>query len=253
VSVKYLYKYGCLNQHSEELFVKPRVWFSSPVELNDPFECKPWYKFDGSHDQIVGAAQEMLQKQQPNLASHMAAAEAARLVRKGRYRDLQVQKLAREVPTRWLSDVGLFCLSSVRDNILMWSHYAGQHRGYCIEFSSAEDDYMFGAAEPVSYSPEYPVVEFFNTSIDEQIQLTFLTKHDGWAYEREWRIIDTRRGSGFRPYPAILFKGVIFGLRMPESDRARIREWVRDRGHPVTFYECLQDARRFAIEVKEVE
>ena len=78
---------------------------------------------------------------------------------------------------------------------------------------------MFGAAEPVCYSPEYPVVEFFNTSIDKQVQLTFLTKHDGWAYEREWRIIDTKRGAGFRPYPAKLFKGVIFGLRMPKSDR----------------------------------
>mgnify|MGYP001172365836 CR=1 FL=1 len=251
--MKYLYKYGCLNQHSEELFVAPRVWFSSPSELNDPFECRPWYKFDGSLDQIADVAQKMLQKQCPDLTSNMAAAEAARLVLEGRHRDLQVQKLVRQVSARWLSNVGLFCLSSVCDNILMWSHYADQHHGYCVEFSSANDDYMFGAAEPVSYSPEYPVVEFFNASIDKQTQLTFLTKHEGWAYEREWRIIDTKRGAGFRPYPAKLFKGVIFGLRMPESDRARIREWVGDRGHPVTFYECLQDDRRFAIEVKEVE
>ncbi len=183
----------------------------------------------------------------------MVAAEAARLVLEGRYRDLQVQKSTREVPTRWLSNVGLFCLSSVRDNILMWSHYADQHRGYCIEFSAADDAYMFGAAEPVSYSPEYPTIEFFNPSIDEQIQLTFLRKYDGWAYEQEWRIIDTKRGSGFRPYPAMLFKGVIFGLRMPESDRARIREWETDREYPAKFYECVQDDRRFAIEVKEVE
>jgi Protein of unknown function (DUF2971) len=251
--MKYLYKYGNLNQYSEKLFVAPQVWFSSPAELNDPFECRPWYKFDGSLDQIADVAQKMLQKQHPNLTSDMAAAETARLVLEGRYRDLQVQNLAREVPARWLSNVGLFCLSSVCDNILMWSHYAGQHRGYCIEFASADDDYMFGAAEPVCYSPEYPVVELFNTSIDKQVQLTFLTKHDGWAYEREWRIIDTKRGAGFRPYPAKLFKSVIFGLRMPKSDRVRIREWVRDRGHLVTFYECLQNDRRFAIEVKEVE
>ena len=181
--MKCLYKYGYLNKYSEELFVKPQVWFSSPGELNDPFECRPWYTLEGSPEQRDDAARKMLQRQHPDLTPDMVAAEATRLVLEGRDRDLQVQKSTREVPTRWLSNVGLFCLSSVRDNILMWSHYADQHRGYCIEFSSTDDAYMFSAAEPVSYSPEYPVVELFNTSSDEQVQLTFLRKYDGWAYE----------------------------------------------------------------------
>ena len=253
MSVKYLYKYGYLNEYSEELFVTPQVWFSSPGELNDPFECRPWYTFEGSTEQKADVARKMLQRQHPDLTPDKAAAETDHLVLEGHYRDHQRQKLVKEVAARWLSNVGLFCLSSVRDNILMWSYYAEQHRGYCIEFSAANDAYIFGAAEPVFYSPEYPTIEFFNTSIERQVQLTFMTKHDGWAYEREYRIIDTKRGAGLRPYPAELLTGVIFGLRMPESNRARIREWVTDQGCLVKFYECMQDDRRFAIEVKEVE
>lgn len=49
--MKYLYKYGRLNEYSEALFSKPQVWFSASLELNDPFECRPWYTFEGSTEQ----------------------------------------------------------------------------------------------------------------------------------------------------------------------------------------------------------
>lgn len=112
---------------------------------------------------------------------------------------------------------------------------------------------MFGQAQPVSYSDDYPVVEFHSTPINEQVQLIFRTKYCGWAYEQEWRVIDTKYGPGLHSYPSELLKGVIFGLRMPDSDKALIREWVKQRGHAVKFYECTQGNRRFAIDVRQIE
>jgi hypothetical protein len=54
-------------------------------------------------------------------------------------------------------------------------------------------------------------------------------------------------------YPAELLKGVIFGLRMPTDERDRIRAWVQKRGHPVKFFEAVQNKRQFAMEVREIE
>lgn len=251
--MEYLYKYGQLDEHSEALFSKPQVWFSAPSQLNDPFECRPWYTFEGSAEQIVESARKMLQKQNHDLTSHMATAQAVALILEDRHRDPEAQKRAREVAARWLAKVGLFCLSRVRDNILMWSHYADQHRGYCLQFEATDHTYMFSEAQPISYSDDYPAVQFHSAQSSEQVQLSFLSKYRGWSYEQEWRVIDTKNGSGLRSYPPELLRGVIFGLRMPDSDKIRIREWMKQRGHSVKFYECRQDDRRFQIDIKQLE
>lgn len=251
--MEYLYKYGHINNYSEALFSKSQVWFSAPPELNDPFECQPWYTFEGSREQIVESARKMLQTKNPDLASSIITAQAVALFLEGRHRDAEKQKHAREVAARWLAKVGLYCLSRVRDNILMWSHYADQHHGYCLEFEATDDAYMFGEAQPVSYSDAYPVIEFHATQSSEQVQLALLSKCRGWAYEQECRVIDTKNGPGLRSYPSELLKGVIFGLRMPDSDRTRICQWLKQRGHSVKLYECRQDDRRFQIDIKLLE
>ena len=33
-----------------------------------------------------------------------------------------------------INNFGAFSMSQLKDNILMWSHYANQHKGFCIEF-----------------------------------------------------------------------------------------------------------------------
>jgi hypothetical protein len=151
------------------------------------------------------------------------------------------------------NEIGLCCLSRVPDSILMWSHYGRDHRGYCLEFQATDQTVMFGEAQPVLYSEDFPIVDFYNTPKDTQVDLIFLTKYLGWAYEQEWRVIDHQNGPGLHAYSSELLKGVIFGLRMPESEISRIREWIKRRDHPVKFYRCTQDDRKFAIKIQEIE
>lgn len=252
MSIEYLYKYGRLNKHSESLFSEPQIWFSAPSQLNDPFECHPWYTFEGTNEQKAESAARMLRKQNPDLTPHRATAQAVALFLEGHHRDPEVWASARKDAVRKLeSEIGLCCLSRIRDSILMWSHYACDHQGYCLEFNAT--DHMFGEAQCVHYSENYPIIEFYNTPIDKQVKLIFLTKYLGWAYEQEWRIIDTRNGPGLKPYPRDLLKGVIFGVRMPDSEKTLIRSWVKRRGHDVKFYQCTQNDRGFTININEME
>jgi len=48
---------------------------------------------------------------------------------------------------------GIIALSSRWDSILMWSHYANNHKGYCIGFDSKKlvDSKMFSSFGLVSY------------------------------------------------------------------------------------------------------
>lgn len=253
MTVEVLYKYGRLNEHSEATFSTPTIWFASPTSLNDPFECRPWFTFDGERHEIVEALTRVLRRSNPNLPPNEATAQAVGIFLEGRHRNPETwEALRADVLAALENEIGLCCLSANNDSILMWAHYAQDHRGYCLGFEATDSTPFFGEAQEVHYAAEYPVVDFFRTPPADQVDLIFLTKFNGWSYESEYRIIDHENGSGLHSYPAELLRSVTFGFRMPEADRVRIREWVGRRGHAVTFFEAIRDDRQFKIDVREI-
>lgn len=86
-------------------------------------------------------------------------------------------------------------------NRLMWSHYADNHRGLCIEYDfSAFDPFSAGVIfAPVIYSPKRPQVpekllnDVATDQLDRQdyrfLTSTLFTKDSVWQYESEWRIV----------------------------------------------------------------
>lgn len=254
MTVQSLFKYGKLNKHSEAAVSTPKVWFSPPAQLNDPFECRPWFTFNGSPDEIVESIARGLRQYRPDLTPDSAKAHAVSIFLEGRHRDPNTwEGLGQDVVAALGQRIGLYCLSEHNDSILMWSHYAADHSGYCLEFAATADTPFFGAAQQVKYGTEFPVVDFFTTPKEEQVDLIFLTKFEGWSYEGEWRIVDHDTGPGIREYPRELLRSVTFGLRMPEANRETIRTWVKGRGHAVKFFEAQRHDRQFKVVVKEIE
>ena len=249
-----LYKYGSMNQYAEAMFSTNQIWFAPPPQLNDPFECRPWFDFDGTREQVLDRLIRFARRQNPLMTQQTATAEATAAYLQGHHRDPKIlDALRKDVVRKLGSDIGICCLSSAPDSILMWSHYGLDHQGYCLEFQAGDRNVLFGEASPVRYSDDFPIVNFFNTPIEKQVDLIFLTKYTGWAYEQEWRVFDFRNGPGSRQYPMELLTGVTFGLRMPEEDKARIKEWASRRGKPVRFYQAVQHDHKFSIEIREID
>ena len=71
----------------------------------------------------------------------------------------------------------------------MWSHYANDHKGICLEF--ANDNPLIKHARPVHYKNDYPewTPQNFVLNTDANVLELVLTKAMDWSYEREWRII----------------------------------------------------------------
>jgi len=254
MSVSFLYKYGRLTEHSEALFSTPTIWLSLPSRLNDPFECRPWFTFNGDSHEVVEALAQILRRQNPGLTRDTATAHAVGIVLEGRHRDPRTWENMRNDLVAMLGHrIGLYCLSQHNDSILMWSHYSEDHKGYCLEFEATDQTPMFGAAQSVTYSDKYPVIDVIRTPNEEQIDLVFLTKFSEWKYEQEWRIIDHEIGPGTHEYPKELLKGVVFGMNMPEADKVRIRDWVSRRGHRIKFYQAARSDHEFRVDIREVE
>jgi hypothetical protein len=252
MSFEQLYKYGRVSQHSKKLFSKPKIWFSCRSGLNDPFECRPGFDFDGTEEQLIEYFSPKIREANPQMAPQDVLARAKDGYLQEYHKDPQELKAMQDAIIHKIEkEIGLYCLSEINDSILMWSHYADNHKGYCLEFDATENT-PFGQAQEVIYKEEYPIYEHFKTSPDKFDELLFFRKYIGWKYERERRIIDTENGSGWHDYPAELLKGVIFGLKMSEPHKAKIREWVGRRGHAVQLYQAVQHDRKYAIEVKEI-
>lgn len=90
-----------------------------------------------------------------------------------------------------------FCIKRERtpvENILMWSHYAGEHTGFCIKYKLSkhfikqeedEDNYEHMYLKSITYSDDK--INMNVHSINSN--LAFATKYKDWEYEDEVRLI----------------------------------------------------------------
>ena len=254
MTVQYLYKYGTINEYSEGLFTTPSVWFSPPSQLNDPFECRPYFTFEGNREQIMEALIRQLRLRYPASGDDQIIAMASSLYFEGRHRDPErLEELRKDLLQRLANNIGLYCLSSKPNDILMWSHYGSGHSGFCLKFEATANTPFFGNAQKVRYSENFPNIDYFNTPIDEQVDFVFLTKFLGWSYEEEWRIIDNENGPGLKKYPTELLTGVIFGIKMLQENKNKIRDWINRSGRDVSFYQAELNEKKFAIEIQQTE
>ncbi len=252
MSIERLYKYGRMNENSEQLFSCSTIWQASAASLNDPFECTPSFVFTHEPDKIMAQLIRTLRKNDSMLTHNAAVAEATAIYLQGRHRNPATWDALRDdLIHQYRNKVGLYCLTERNDSILMWSHYAAEHTGYCLEFEATDYTPVFGTAHCVSYANAYPEIDFYNTTNEDGLTLSFLTKFTDWSYEREWRIVDHDAGPGRRDYPSELLKSVTFGLRMKNEHKVLIKQWLGTRSTPVRLYQSVQGMDRFELTFTE--
>ena len=105
-------------------------------------------------------------------------------------------------PSKTLTDkFRIFCTTPINNNILMWSHYSSEHKGYCFEYKKYDivNEIIktsfdgLGIIGEVSYSNNRPKTRPLKrtvsyTDLKFYIDATF-TKYGGWSYEKEYRFV----------------------------------------------------------------
>ena len=126
----------------------------------------------------------------------------------------------------------------------MWSHYADQHKGFCIGYDVSIDhvediypidyegkrfittqqvyDMLFGSSESLKRAAK--------KEIDNVI---LLSKAPAWKYEHEFRVISKQ---GLQDSPFRL-SDVTFGLRFKPSAKYAVMKALQGRRGEIDFYE----------------
>ena len=242
-----LYKYLPFGDGLRAILKDSTLKFTHPCEFNDPFDSRIELLTDGSKEEWVKYFMRIIPSHYPRkLSVGETLAEAIRLAEVAMSKKFDSELIANQLP-----DHGVFCLSEVNDDILMWSHYAAKHSGVCIGFSIDPCEPYFGRALKMNYADQYPDVRLFDDSM-KRMDASLLTKSSHWSYEKEWRIVEHEKGSGVFPYPNELLCSVIFGLNMEVSHRDEVINILKDRRLSVDVYEAVKLGRRFAIGLNRV-
>jgi hypothetical protein len=221
-------------KYVEKIICDHELYFSAPSSFNDPFDCRPPFSFEASDDEKRRYLDRVIKRN----SSPQENRQQRRAETKNRLTALSDPEMLTTIQAaniRTLTqDIGVLCLSDVRDDILMWSHYADAHQGLCLEFDGNYE--FFARAQPIAYKSERPTINAFRDSLDKMVIEALLTKAQHWSYEREWRVIDHTTGPGTYRFPAAALTGIILGAQIPDNLAAMVLGWIKRRANPVTLF-----------------
>lgn len=161
-------------------------------------------------------------------------------------RFVEVMKFSYE---QTMAAAGIYSLSENPLDLLMWPHYADNHRGVCIRFSLTALLNQNLVPLKVNYAPARPVSDPILESTTAMLEKGVLTKSAAWSYEREWRLVQNR---GARQVVALgipTIDGVILGAGISDHDRQKVVGWVRDARRPVELFQAQQHSRDYMLEL----
>lgn len=279
----YLYRYQSLDEKYLDVFSKKELFFSSPIHLNDPFDCKAFLTYKnctiddlfnyifyqvkrGKEAKKQSATEEDLRKEALDLLHRVLEGE----ILNG---NSFLSQSMEDHKNKFLEDIcglGILSLSERKDDLLMWAHYAACHKGYCLEFDkekleewvkSIRETNKFIKLAKVIYNESYPTLRDYmeyvcrgpGSSLDE---LFLLRKSSHWEYEKEWRIIisiDVKDSNSQRyQFPENMLTGVILGLKF-EQNESIIRDRLKTWGQKPKFYYAYKDKNKYAVYIKEAD
>ncbi len=257
----FLYRFTTIDR-AEEILTQGKVFFPSPKDFNDPFDCKFRPVFAASALKRERFNRNLVRERNPAMPKYQLKRIAKRASSKASF-----EEAAKRLMVRIGSSVGMLCLTERNDSILMWSHYANKHQGVCLQFRGLER--LDTPPLRVVYSNDYPVVDLLKyepfifgqdetarAKQKEVVEYMYLTKAKDWAYEREWRIVDwaasRSQSRGLHTLAPDLLAGVILGCQVTDHDRDRIKSCISGREPRLNLYKARQSQISFTLDISEL-
>ncbi|MGL6258565.1 DUF2971 domain-containing protein [Vibrio sp. WXL210] len=280
-----LYKYRSTSKYSLEGLINNQLFFATHEQFNDPFEFgNPAPDLVKYNKNARIKLREIFEKKE---LSRKEFLHLNSLVAKPSEDDLKVREATLDRIRDNTKNIGIVCLSEVENNILMWSHYGEEHRGFCIEFNDLENNISASCdVINVKYLNDFEdlndpelLIDFYmimfcdnkdlprpewerkykdlgsQISKHEEARMAIATignKYIDWAYEKEIRLVS--KSNGPIKYNPSSIKSITFGLRMSESDKKTIMNICdcEDKRH-IRFKQAVKQESSYGLKVINIK
>ncbi len=253
-----VYKYrDWKNDFHKNMIILQEIFIPSPRLFNDPFDCRIpiAYHLMKDNPELANSyfsAFVTKGKRYRGYTKSQKADEVKRLINEGRYKDVDyIASKNNESIEKLHDDLGVFSVTAVNDNTLMWSHYANSHQGFCVGFDSMKLFDIFGHGDIVDYQRDYPIVNPLEND-DAQWTKQIFTKAEYWDYEIEYRLTKFGFANVKRCIPKDVFTEVILGHRMSESEKKVILKIINSELPHVKVFMAMPIVNSFELELFRV-
>lgn len=281
-----LYKYKSFSVDSIDLLVSDSLYFADPITFNDPLDCNPSVLNDiedvdalnailrklvkDNHQRELEKAAEKIKYRGPRTLEKietLGESEAQKLINNiaesvDFFGDLHGESTSYHIKRYLLKNyaIGVLSLAKNFNCPLMWSHYADQHKGFCIGYDVSVNDSF--DIHPVDYNSKrfirtqqiYDMLfnnnENIRSAAKKDIEkVILLNKALSWEYENEYRVISKKglQDSKFR------LSDVTFGLRFKETAKFSVMRALQERQGGVNFYEISLCNDSFSLERESID
>ncbi|WUR16022.1 DUF2971 domain-containing protein [[Empedobacter] haloabium] len=247
-----IYKYFSFTSQNLENLKNQAIYFSSPKNFNDPYDCSVSPTIDVPSDEDVeGVRKQYLMEIPPGSPAHkqMLCATTEHL------RQIFVKSAADTVAAK-IKDFserrGVSCFSESCNDLLMWAHYGGNYKGFCLEFESA----YFAKLHKVNYSstmPTFDPIPILRGEMEaNDFMSVFSSKSPSWAYEKEWRALHANVGTLYS-YPPQVLTGVYFGPEITKAALEIICLILQGQNETVKFWRGVKSTSEFKVEFDQID
>jgi|SRR5271170_1501932 len=191
---KHIYRYQSDVDSRRKSLATDKIWLSSPDKWNDPYDCE----FIISDAGVEAEAHQRLEKEFTGANPELLA------IGKSKASQLVSEKLS-EIK-KWKQLCKACCFNEDPTSMLMWGHYADNHRGFCIEYDlegPKAEQFRHSLYTVVYCDKPYDLTPWAKSLVNGSSLgvfnphgpiLALIHKFVGWEYEREWRSISVSLG-----------------------------------------------------------
>ena len=261
-SMSSVFKFRDWDDDNHKMMIKDNIiHFASPSSFNDPFDSTIPFRYDLiNDDELMKAYCRMFKRDEPNISRQEMRRRAREEVKKGFTRDEGYLERARRIIAEFNTRMfGIFSVAKEHYNLLMWSHYASYHKGFCVEFNYEllvdfcqkyfEEKEKLLEAREIIYQEEYPILI---PTIEDDVEYMFRPlsmKSKLWEYEKEHRLIVYEGANENVVLPNGIITGIILGCKMPEEYKNEIKVIADSKNIHVA--ESRMHFEKYALEYRE--
>jgi hypothetical protein len=246
------YKYrsmsGTAENWVERTVLYDEIYFASALSFNDPFDLRPSFSLAATPEKQREDFLRLSRKYEPELTEDERQAEADKVMATSMSigdissTTASIQAIHNHHITQ---NVGVLCVSTKHDDILMWSHYGDSHRGICLEFDGAAP--FMRHAQKIKYSNERVPINPYSDGHEVMMEKSLLVKSNHWSYESEWRLLRYIGGPGAVKFRPKNLTGIIIGALASRSTIDVVTAWVRRRSTPISVFHASVSSNKFEL------
>lgn len=231
----YLYRYRSCTDYSFEEVSSNNIWLSLHSEFNDPFDNLASFSIVNSLLRSnISDIRDVL---------HLTDYSSSELdVLQQIYNEYLNDEESMQYQSEQIqNDFSSACFSEDYDSMLMWSHYARNHEGFCIEYNFKNFDlhkFNHYVIAPIDYTTKRPQ----NCGL---IHSSF-SKYKDWSYEKEWRITNCLLADySTEYYSGLKINSIILGAKISSENAINLISICLDK--KINIYKMTLDNHKYKL------